>query len=135
MDANLDKQKHLRVLVVEDSINAAQELTNVVRNLGHAVRDSRADDPETLHQALAADEFDVVFCATTITELPIEMVRAALDRVGARIPLIAYGEDVSPQAVVENLHLGASALVSKSLPEHLEIILARELEQLSIERR
>ena len=55
----MDTQKHLRVLVVEDSINAAQELINVVRNLGHAVRESRADDEETLHQALEAEEFEV----------------------------------------------------------------------------
>ncbi|MCB1735786.1 MAG: EAL domain-containing protein [Gammaproteobacteria bacterium] len=131
----METQKHLRVLVVEDSINAAQELINVVRNLGHAVRDSRADDPETLHQALAADQFDVVFCATTIAELPIENVRAAMNRIGAHIPLIAYGEDLSPAAVVDNLHLGATALVSKSVPDHLEMILGRELGRLDIERR
>ncbi|MCP5141999.1 MAG: EAL domain-containing protein [Gammaproteobacteria bacterium] len=130
----MDTQKHLRVLVVEDSINAAQELINVVRNLGHAVRESRADDEETLHQALEAEEFDVVFCAVAVQELPIDAVRKALDRIGVEIPLVAYGEDLSPAAQTECLHAGATALVSKSLPDHLAIMLERELECLQVTR-
>lgn len=128
------ERQHLRILVVEDSINAAQQLLNAIRNIGYPVRESRADDEETLVTALEQGELDLLFCSVDLEGLDVAKVRAALDRAGQNIPLVGFQADVDITATVKAMKAGATALVSPDRQDYLKLVLERELDFLHLRR-
>ncbi len=131
----MDRQQHIRLLIVEDDINVAQEIVNVVRNTGHAVRESRADDMETLLYALEDNQLDIVFSSVHIEGLSLGQVKQSLNRAKLNIPLLALSDTPDLNEAIEVMRAGAAGLVSRENPEFLAMVLDRELANLTVVRR
>ncbi len=126
----MEQDHTLRLLVIEESRNDAEALANVLRNAGQASRMSYAEDKEGLEKALDKQSPDLVLCAMCLEELTVQDVIQALAIHGLTVPLVAIGESADEADIIEAMRLGANDLCSYDQPEHLQLVVKRELSQL-----
>jgi len=130
----VDKDQTLHLVVVEESRNDAEALANVLRNAGHILRLVHVEDAEDLEQALAQHP-DLALCATGLESLSLEHASETVAAHAPGMPLIAVGDSNDESAVVDALRAGAADLVSFDYPEHLQLVVARELRAVACHRK
>lgn len=123
----MDKEKSLRLIIAEESRNDAEALANILRNAGFAVRHVHVEDHEDLETALSSQLPDLILCAQGLEALPLDDVLTQLVQLQLSIPVIAVGANADEAAVIEALRQGATDLASYDQPEHLQLIVQREL--------
>jgi len=121
----VNREKILRLVVIEESQNDAEAIANVLRNAGHAVRLSYAADRNQLEAALEQATPDLVLCAQGLESISLEDALAAAAACDEAVPLIAMGDTVDEPHVIETLRAGAEDLVSFDAPEHLQLVVER----------
>ncbi|MCA1805954.1 MAG: PAS domain S-box protein [Xanthomonadaceae bacterium] len=123
----MDKEKTLRLIIVEESRNDAEALANILRNAGYAVRHVPVYDQEELETALAAQVPDLILCALEFETLSLDDVFTQLAQLRLEIPVIAVGATATEAEITEVLRHGAADLATYDQPERLQLIIAREL--------
>jgi diguanylate cyclase (GGDEF)-like protein/PAS domain S-box-containing protein len=126
----MEQDHTLRLLVVEESRNDAEALANVLRNAGQASRLTYAEDLEDLAAALEKQTPDLLLCAMNLESVSFQDVVQALAQRELNVPVIAIGESGDEADIVEAMRLGANDLCSYDQPEHLQLVVKRELSQL-----
>lgn len=126
----MEQEHTLRLLVVEESRNDAEALANVLRNAGQASRLVYAEDREDLVEALDKQIPDLVLCAVGLEPVSLADVVQVLAQRELRIPLVAIGESGNEAEIIEAMRQGANDLCSYDQPEHLQLVVRRELSQL-----
>ncbi len=126
----MEQEHTLRLLVIEESRNDAEALANVLRNAGQASRLSYAEDLEDLQAALDKQRPDLLLCAMSLDDISLQDTVQELEKRGLHIPLIAIGESGDEADIIEAMRLGANDLCSYDQPEHLQLVVKRELSQL-----
>jgi diguanylate cyclase (GGDEF)-like protein/PAS domain S-box-containing protein len=127
---HMEKDQTLRLLIVEESRNDAESLANILRNAGQASRLSYAEDQEDIEKCLDQQVPDLVLCATGLEAISLGDVVLLLQQRQLGIPLIAISESGDESSIVEAMRLGATDLCSYDQPEHLQLIVKREMSQL-----
>lgn len=125
----------LRLLIAEESLNDAETLISVLRNAGHAVRATRVEDDEDLAEALAAGQYDLMLCSSTLEELPLQQACGQIKRAGKDIPVLAIAGDENPEQRLQAMTDGALDFISKHDLKHLQMVIQREVRHLSERRR
>ena len=126
----MEQDHTLRLLVIEESRNDAEALANILRNAGQASRLSYAEDKEDLEAALDKQSPDLVLCAMCLENLSVQDVTLALASRELTAPIVAIGESADEADIIEAMRLGANDLCSYDQPEHLQLVVKRELSQL-----
>jgi diguanylate cyclase (GGDEF)-like protein/PAS domain S-box-containing protein len=124
----MDKDQPLRLLVVEESRNDAEALANVLRNSGLALRLSYAGNLQDFENALTQSSADLALCASGLEQVPLSDAARLLQK--RDVPWVAIAESGDEPAVVEAMRKGARDLCSYDQPEHLQLVVKRELAQL-----
>lgn len=130
----MDKSNILRMVVIEDSPNEVELLSNVLRRAGYGVRPIPVEDEEDLVSALKEHAPDLILCKSGQKELSIEQAVQTVVGSGQSVPLIAVCDRLDEAAVTAALRAGARDLVSRQQTEHLQLVVARELESLEARR-
>ena len=120
----------IKLLLIDDSVEDAEQLISVLRNGGIAVRPARAANEAELEAALEQHAPDLILADLACRDLRLAQVRDAAERGGRDIALIACGRALSEEAVVAAFHDGARALVFRDSHEHVQIIVRREFEDI-----
>jgi diguanylate cyclase (GGDEF)-like protein/PAS domain S-box-containing protein len=126
----MEQDKTLRLLVVEESRNDAEALANILRNSGQASRLNYAEDEEDFTAALDQQVPDLVLCAMSLEAFSLQDVAGILEQRELKLPLIAIGESANEADVIQAMRLGANDLCSYDQPDHLQLVVKRELSQL-----
>ncbi len=126
----MEQEHTLRLLVIEESRNDAEALANVLRNAGQASRLSYAEDLEDLQSCLDKQQPDLLLCAMCLESISIQDVVRELEQRDLNIPLVGIGESGDEADIIEAMRLGANDLCSYDQPEHLQLVVKRELSQL-----
>jgi diguanylate cyclase (GGDEF)-like protein/PAS domain S-box-containing protein len=126
----MEQEHTLRLLVVEETRNDAEALANVLRNAGQASRLTYVEDQEDLLAALDQQKPDLILCAMALESLGVPDVVRVLEQRKLNIPLIAIGASGDEADIIEAMRLGANDLCSYDQPEHLQLVVKRELSQL-----
>lgn len=126
----MEQEHTLRLLVVEETRNDAEALANVLRNAGQASRLTYAEDQEDLLAALDQQKPDLILCAMGLESLGIADVMRVLQQRELNVPLIAIGESGDEADIIEAMRQGANDLCSYDQPDHLQLVVKRELSQL-----
>ncbi len=124
----------IRLLVVEDSIDDAEQLISILRNGGIALRPSRACNEAELEAAIEASIPDLVLCNITTGEITLPFVVETINRGGKDVALIVYGRGMSEDAIVNASTQGARAVALRNSAEHLQLVVRREFEALTMRR-
>jgi diguanylate cyclase (GGDEF)-like protein/PAS domain S-box-containing protein len=85
---------------------------------------------EGLLAALDQQEPDLILCAMELESLGVPEVVAVLRQRQLFIPLIAIGASGDEASIIEAMRLGARDQCSYDQPEHLQLVVKRELSQL-----
>jgi diguanylate cyclase (GGDEF)-like protein/PAS domain S-box-containing protein len=124
----------IKLLLIEDSVEDAEQIISVLRNGGIAVRPYRAVNEAELEEHLAAQSPDVVLLNLSAKTLSLTVVADAVNRTGKDMAIVANGSGVTEDQIVAAFKGGARALALRARPEHLQMIVRREYESLVTRR-
>ena len=130
----MNKDEILRLLIIDDSRNDAEQMLNTLRGAGFAVRPTLVEDEEDMIEALKQHALDLVLCATGLEDFSIARACAAVTASGKELPLIAVARQHDLKLEIEAMQAGARDLVLRAPPEHLALVVEREFDSL-LERR
>ncbi len=122
----MNEDKTLYLLVIDDSSNLAETVSNILRNAGHAVRADRVEDDEDLRDAFGKQQWDMIL---TKPEIPYFTANDALDVVRQAkldIPLIIIADGADEKTIDELITNGARDEVLLAKPQRLEHTVLRE---------
>ncbi|HEY0231961.1 MAG TPA: EAL domain-containing protein [Dokdonella sp.] len=123
----------MKLLLVDDSADDAEQIISVLRNGGIAVRPTRASNEAELETALEQQP-DLIVFDLACRDLKLPQIRDAASRGGRDFALIACGRGVSEAVIVEAFRNGARALMLRDSDEFIQIVARREFDALAMRR-
>ena len=124
----------IKLLLIEDSVDEAEQLISMLRNGGIALRPTRAGNPDELAAQLETQTPDVILANVNSKALKLVDVAALASRGGKDIALIAVTTNATEDMIVAAFADGARALALRNRAEHVQSIVKREFESLSMRR-
>ncbi|MGN6520267.1 MAG: EAL domain-containing protein [Dokdonella sp.] len=124
----------IKLLLVDDSVDDAEQTISILRNGGIAVRPARASSEAELEAALEQQTPDLIIADLGCKDLPLQRVHELAERGGRDITLIACGRGVTEAAIVKAFREGARAMMLRDSHEHVQMIVRREFEALTMRR-
>ena len=121
----MSKDSVLRLLVVGDAPDEAEQLSSLIRAAGHAPRTERVETPEELADALDRRQFDILVHMLNALDTTLEQSAAAVNERGSLMPIIAVGND--DWSTAGAMRAGAVDRSTTADTEHLRRVLIREL--------
>lgn len=128
------QETFVRLLLVGDSPEEAENTVSILRNAGIAARPLRIETMPQLKDILAAQQVDLILANTKAAATPTAQIVAAAYQSGKDIPVIATMAVGGDDPVVQAYRDGASAVAIRGRSEHLILVVKREFETLSLRR-
>lgn len=129
------KENTLHLVVIDDSSNDAETVSNMLRNAGHAVRTTRVEDAEDLRKSLAEQDCDMVLAKLEIPFFSAAEAVAVIHEMKLEVPLVLIEESGKHPGALACLKAGARDTVSLADPERLQHVVLREVGDLDLRRR
>jgi diguanylate cyclase (GGDEF)-like protein/PAS domain S-box-containing protein len=130
----MTKQENvIKLLLVEDTVEEAEQLISTLRNGGIAVRPARAGNPAELEAALNSQP-DLILVNLAAKGLKLSDVAAAANHGGKDIAVVAVTAKVDEDVIAEAFTNGARALALRNRTDHVQAIVRREFEALHMRR-
>ncbi len=125
----------LRLLIADKTLNDAEVVISILRNAGHAVRPTHVEDQDALREALTEKQFDLFLCYISLDTLPLESALQYVQQSGRDLPVIAFADSEGANLRRSVMQQGATELATRDDPEHLELVIGRELGHVLDRRR
>lgn len=124
----------IKLLLIEDSVEDAEQIISVLRNGGIALRPARASNEAELEAALEQQSPDVIIVNLDCADLSVAQVASAASRGGKDVALIGTGRGLDEDRIVTAFHDGVRGLALRDRPDHIQMIVNREYEALAMRR-
>ncbi len=131
----MSPEQVIRLLIIEESQHQADQLTSALRAQGLHVLAEFAEDDEDLQKALESKPLDLALVNAEREDFGILQAMQVIRNHGKRLPLIGLASEVSPEAVVNAMKLGAQDLIQPDPIEWLAGVIQREAENIRTWRR
>ncbi|MFP6836604.1 MAG: PAS domain S-box protein [Pseudomonadales bacterium] len=125
MTAQQPPHAPVRLLIAENSENAAYEFDSLLRDAGISTRATIIELPMAIDKL---DEADLLLANTALPEL--ESMLPRLRALAPHVPIILINAEGSNLTITRGMQLGAADVVPKSDPEQLVLVVKRELENI-----
>lgn len=123
----MESDKLLRLLIVENSRNAAQAYIHALRNARFAVRASVAEDEEDIEDLLAKQSFDLMLTIEEPDGISLPNVFAVVEGLAPDLPVVVATENFNASNVLRVMRLGAHGVFDRDSDELLQCVIGREL--------
>jgi diguanylate cyclase (GGDEF)-like protein/PAS domain S-box-containing protein len=131
----MSKQENvIKLLLIEDSVEEAEQLISMLRNGGIAVRPARAGNTDELKAQLAAQTPDLLLVNLAARGVTLKDASSAANATGKDIAIIAVAATADEDTVANAFTDGARALSLRNRAEHVQSIVRREFEGLLMRR-
>lgn len=131
----MGKQENvIRLLMVEDSLDDAEQIVSVLRNGGIAVRPVRAENAEHLAQQLQSQPFDLVVVNPASKTMTIKGAAEAISKSGKDVPLVVLIAGATDETILNPYRDGATAVAIRGKPEHVHRVFRREFDNVNTRR-
>ena len=120
----------VRLLILHDSQDEAEQLINELRNFGHATRAHQVEDEADLKDVLNSGEWDLFLSRPETEILNISNVIEQLKKSKKDIPLIILSDDNESETITNGLKSGAQDVVPSNERDRLKLVVTRELNNL-----
>ena len=120
----------IRLLLVEDHLEDAEQLISMLRNGGMAIRPQRPESLDDLDHLLATQAIDMVLARTEAKYIPFADVARRVESTGKDIPVLATADTLDETSVLAGIAAGARDVALRSRPEHLQFIVRNEFQSL-----
>ena len=124
----------LRLLLVEDQLEDAEQLISHLRNGGIAVRPQRPEDEDDLARLLDSQSVDLVLAAADAKYLPLATVVGRVTATGKDIPIVASTSVLDEKTVMDALAAGTRDIALRTRPEHVQAVVRNEFAALLARR-
>ncbi|MDE2092094.1 MAG: EAL domain-containing protein [Gammaproteobacteria bacterium] len=124
----------LPILIVTASENEAEQINGLLRKAGYPVRPLWAANLDDASKSIEKQRPDLILCSLSVAGAPFQDIVNLRDMALPNVPVIALSDDTGPAVVAEIINTGARDLISMQQAEHLQAVVARELEVLQLAR-
>ena len=131
----MSKQENvIKLLLIEDSVEEAEQLISMLRNGGIAVRPARAGNADELKAQLTAQTPDLLLVNVAARGITLKDAAAATNATGKDVAIVAVAATTNEDTVANAFTDGARALTLRNRAEHVQSIVRREFEALLMRR-
>jgi diguanylate cyclase (GGDEF)-like protein/PAS domain S-box-containing protein len=124
----------IRLLILEESQNAAESLVSLLRNAGRATRAHLITSEEDLLSKLKDQNWDMLLARPETPVMKAEQALKHIRRLNKDIPAILIDEDNNSMYVEAALKMGAQDVVVEEENNHILGVILRELANLEIRK-
>lgn len=124
----------IKLLLIEDSVEEAEQLISMLRNGGIAVRPARAGNTDELKAQLATQTPDLLLVNLAARGVTLKDASSAANATGKDVAVIAVAVKADEDTVANAFTDGARALTLRNRAEHVQSIVRREFEALLMRR-
>jgi diguanylate cyclase (GGDEF)-like protein/PAS domain S-box-containing protein len=124
----------IRLLLVEDQLEDAEQLISMLRNGGMAIRPQRPENADDLQNLLASQPIDMVLARCDSKYLPFAEVAKRVEATGKDIPVLATADVLDEKTVLANMAAGARESALRGKPEHVQFVVRNEFQSLLARR-
>lgn len=124
----------IRLVLIEDAVEDAEQLVSFLRNGGIAVRPTRAESLEHLAEFLKTQPVDLVLANAKSKQIPLAKAAATVLQSGRDVPVLALVSGLTDDMLVQAHQDGATRIALRARPEHLVVAVKREFENVSMRR-
>ncbi len=131
----MKSKEPVKLLILEESQNRAEELIVLLRTAGRATRAQQIESREDLNSKLQDQSWDLLLASGEAEDLNAEAAITLIRQMEKDIPVIIIAENRDPQSITDGLKLGAKDVALEDDNERLLLIIERELENLEVRRQ
>ena len=124
----------IRLLLVEDRLEDAEQLISHLRNGGMAVRPQRPESDEQLVELLANQSIDLVLASYEAKYLPLATVVERVTATGKDIPVLASATLLDDKTALATLKAGTRDVCLRNHAEHVQAVVRSEFNALLARR-
>jgi DNA-binding NtrC family response regulator len=126
--------KHLNLLVVEDSEDDAQLVGRELRRGGYEVEYKRVETAQDMEAALASHSWDLIICDYSMPSFSAPKALEVLKSMDRDIPFIIVSGTIGEETAVEALKAGAHDFLIKGNLARLLPAIQREIQDAEVRR-
>ncbi|GAB3374213.1 EAL domain-containing protein [Lysobacter rhizosphaerae] len=128
------KDMALRLLIVDDSVEAAEAIVSGLRNAGIAVRPSRPETEDELQSLIESQPQDLVLAAQNAGGVTLAKVMEKVDASGKDLPVLVLVSSLDETALLKMMAMGARRVVLREHMDHVLHVLRAEWVDLEARR-
>jgi diguanylate cyclase (GGDEF)-like protein/PAS domain S-box-containing protein len=130
----MNRNSPIRLLILEESQNLAEELIVLLRTAGRATRAHLLESKADLVEKLKEQSWDLCLSRQQIDTLSIEQIIQQVKSLDKDVPVIMLADDQDPASITLGMKLGALDVSLADDDERLLLIIERELSNLENRR-
>ncbi len=130
----MSDQDPIRLLILEESQNRAEELIVLLRTAGRATRAHQIESDADFSQKISEQKWDLVLATPEANGFTAQALIAQIETLDKDIPVIMLADNRDPSSITEGLKLGAMDVALDDDDERLVLIIERELKNLKNRR-
>ncbi len=124
----------IRLVLIEDSAEDAEQIVSQLRNGGMAVRPHRPENRDQLADILAQQEVDLVLANGKSRVINLPALAALVEQSGKDRPIVAILPTVSDDIALQLMRDRVRAYALRGNPDHLQAVVRREFQDLTQRR-
>lgn len=128
------KDMVLRLLIVDDSVEAAEAIVSGLRNAGIAVRPNRPESEQALDDLLAGPPVELVLAAEDCRTLPLAAVMQRIDATGKDLPVVLLADAVDDTLLLNATAAGVAGIALRRRIDQVEAVVRKEWTALEARR-
>jgi diguanylate cyclase (GGDEF)-like protein/PAS domain S-box-containing protein len=124
----------IRLLLVEDQLEDAEQLISMLRNGGMAIRPQRPENIDELDSVLANAAIDMVLARGDASYIAFADVAKRVEATGKDIPVLATADKLDEATILAHMAMGARETALRGKPEHVQFVVRNEFQALLARR-
>jgi diguanylate cyclase (GGDEF)-like protein/PAS domain S-box-containing protein len=128
------KDTALRLLIVDDSVEAAEAIVSGLRNAGIAVRPSRPENESEFQSLIESQPQDVVLAAQNATSVSLPRVMEKVDASGKDLPVLVLVNAIDEAQLLKLMAKGARGVALREHMDHIQNVVRSEWVDLEARR-
>lgn len=128
------KDMVLRLLIVDDSVEAAEAIVSGLRNTGIAVRPTRPETESEFDTQLGGQPLDLMLVAPNATSVPFERVLQAVNASGKDLPVVLLVDTVNDDLLLQATESGVRGICLRGQMDQIQTVVRTEWADLDARR-
>ena len=128
-------EKLIRLLIVDEGLHKAEQITSSLRAAGMQVRAEFAEDGEDMVEIMDKKTVDLVLFSIDLPDFTLQQAQHIIRECGRHVALVAITKNYNAEAIVKSINEGAQDLVSSKNLDHLIPVIKREAFGISLWRK
>jgi len=130
----MSDQQPIRLLILEESQNRAEELIVLLRTAGRATRAHQIESDTDFTTKISEQKWDLILASPEANDFTAEALISQVSTMDKDIPIVLLADNRDPSSITDGLKLGAADVALDDDDERLVLIIERELKNLENRR-